>query len=278
MADYWTSIKQMLSGDSGEAVPRKRSLFEPAPDDLQLLVTGDLPPKDGSIEKSADPGLQDHSERETHGNYLNLADNPADRPSERMSETPLTAGTKAAGQIEPDERRDMQNPAPGLIDSSDETNTVNADTPDDMRQAKAVPFADPGEVPVSHDHTGQLTEVSPSPPGAVEEPDHDPPFIEESEPRVRAEEIDITDVEVQVARIHSEMEELDAVVPATPVSLPREQPKPEPTQPLLIEIGHVDITIARPGSPAQPRPPARKPNKPVIELDTYLAQSDKRHT
>jgi len=278
MADYWNSIKQMLSGDSGEAVPRKRSLFEPAPDDLQLLVTGDVPPKDGYIEKSAGPGVDYHSQSETRGNYFNLTSDPADQPSAGEFEKPSAEDTLAVEQIETGERRDLQNLAPGLFDRNDIPNAENTDTPGDTRQEEAVPRAGQGEVPVSNDLTGQLTEESSFAPGEFEEQDHTPPVIEEYEPQVEAEDIDITDVEIQVARIHNELEEVDAVVPATPVTPPQEQPESAPMQPLIIEIGQVDITIARPGSPAQSRPPAHEPSKPVIELDAYLAQSDKRRS
>jgi hypothetical protein len=278
MADYWHSVRRMVSGNSGNAVPRKRSLYEPAPDDLQILISGETPSEGENLEEISGAVVQDHSRNAPQADQLKSTYTSADLARTGKFAESLEKDGNTVEQIEFVERRDTPVQAPPPVEGSNAPTAKLVDSPGDIQQAESLPFTDQVDVPVSHDNASEVTQ---EPLFAADEsryPDVALPGATESEPKDQAEDAGIAAVEVQIARIHSEIEE---VVDAVPVALsepPQEHLEPAPPQPLLIEIGQVEITIARPEPPAQTRFPAPEPSKPVIALDAYLAQSDKRQS
>ena len=278
MADYWQAVRRIVSGNSGNAVPRKRSFFEPTPDDLQLMVSREEPADDENTEKISGSPVQNQSRHDPGTGQPEPVVASADSGRTGKQENSLENNRKPVDQVELFERHETPGQVPPPVEASNAATDKQVDVPENIWRAESLTIYDKADIPISQNNAENVTRESHFATDETGSPDVALPVAAKPEPKIESEDADIADIEVQIAQIHSNIEEVVDAIPA-PLSEPRqEQLEPAPPQPLLIEIGHVEITIARPSSPAQTPPPARESSKPVIALDAYLAQSDKRQS
>lgn len=278
MADYWHSVRRMVSGNSGNAVPRKRSLFEPAPDDLQILVSREEPAEDENTEQSSGNQVQKQSSSDTGTGQPEPLVAPADQVRTGEPEISFDNNRKPVGQVEPVERHETPVQAQPPVEGNHAAAAGQIDLPENIRWSEALTTNEKADIPISRDNTESVKLESHFAANETGFPESALPVAAEPDPKFESEGGDIADFEVQIAQINSSIQEVVDAIPAPRVEPRQEQLEPAPPQPLLIEIGHVEITIARPSPPAQAKPSARESGKPVIALDAYLAQSDKRQS
>ena len=280
MASYWHSIGAMLQGSGSDIEPRRRSRYEPDAGDPQGFAADageDQLPDDKTVEpapKVQSPRLESNRSdaandssavwNKTPPHEASKVAQPELRGEHEATETVPTAAPVQASAVPkpmPDAETDVPRSMPVAEREQSDEPPIKETSPTDLTAHEAIEdVAKPAK----------KAELSIAQHALVTDEGGEP---EDAAPA----DAETTDLPV-IAELR---EEFAAVVRAELSTEPENHPADSPSsheaplpQPIVVEIDHIAIEIARPSVPPPAnRRSARNKSQPVISLDEFLDRS-----